>query len=190
MSKECYKCAVGISHIFHDDGTRTSEATPKSMMAPGYAEIDYDAPKPRKVIGFSGARSGMTKQQKFRFRHTMQGAFDMFEVEFHHGDCIGADHEAHNIVRDLNPDAYVVIHPPIDPKARAFMDYDELDEPAGYLERNRAIVAASDVLIITPTTNHEILRSGTWATARYAFNAAKPVYICEPEGGARKWDRS
>lgn len=39
MAPICYKCELGISHIFHDNGTRTDEATPKHYKHPGYPEI-------------------------------------------------------------------------------------------------------------------------------------------------------
>lgn len=48
------------------------------------------------------------------------------------------------------------------------------DDP---LARNRRIVAAVDVLIAAPETDREELRSGTWATIRYARAAGKPVVM-------------
>ena len=46
-----------------------------------------------------------------------------------------------------------------------------------YLERNRDIVDACDILIACPRTLKEELRSGTWATVRYARKVGKPVAI-------------
>jgi predicted Rossmann fold nucleotide-binding protein DprA/Smf involved in DNA uptake len=43
------------------------------------------------------------------------------------------------------------------------------------LERNHLIVAACDVLNAAPLQDEEILRSGTWATIRYARKAGKTV---------------
>ncbi len=51
-----------------------------------------------------------------------------------------------------------------------------------YLARNRDIVNAADVLIAGPGGMEEIMRSGTWATVRYARKKQKPVIIVYPNG--------
>ena len=50
------------------------------------------------------------------------------------------------------------------------------------LDRNRDIVDACDVLIATPKDFVEELRSGTWATVRYARKQRKPLVIVWPNG--------
>jgi len=114
-------------------------------------------------------------------RHGLERLFeDLPIVEFHHGDCRGADEEAHDIAKAFA--LSIVVHPPEDPKARAFCVGDEVRPPRPYLKRNADIVAAADVLIAAPASLHEVLRSGTWATVREARRRGKRVYIIGPEG--------
>lgn len=116
-------------------------------------------------IGFSGTRHGMTSHQATELRKML---IEWRPRLFRHGDCIGADAQAHALVRELVPDCVIIIHPPHDSKWRAYCDGDSIENPAENLARNRAIVNGSEMLIATPQTNDEILRSGTWSTIRYA----------------------
>jgi hypothetical protein len=116
-------------------------------------------------LGFTGTRNGMNYKQYAEFR-TYVTTHKI--TEFHVGDCLGADAEAFDIVREFCPGVKIVGHPPDDDKHRAFCDYDEEREPKPYLERNHDIVDESDSLFAIPFTNEEVLRSGTWATIRYA----------------------
>jgi hypothetical protein len=45
------------------------------------------------------------------------------------------------------------------------------------LDRNRAIVAAVDVLVAAPLEDREVQRSGTWATVRSARRKGIPVVM-------------
>lgn len=97
----------------------------------------------------------------------------------HHGDCIGADAAMHIIARDyLNK--VVVIHPPTDDAKRAFCKWDILLGAKPYLDRNHDIVDRSEVMIACPGEHNEVLRSGTWATIRYARKLKKPIIIIKP----------
>ena len=116
-------------------------------------------------VGFTGTQKGMTEFQKEKFNYHIQR---IKPDEFHHGDCIGADEEAHNIVRKVLPDCRIVIHPPLNPSKRAWCVGDVYHTEREYKERNYDIVEYSDVLIATPEQPDEILRSGTWMTIRYA----------------------
>ena len=101
----------------------------------------------------------------------------------HHGDCIGADTDAHNLVVDyFKENLYsfvgrIIIHPPIIEYKRSFCKAKTVLPPKPYLERNHDIVDSSDVLIATPKEMEQQLRSGTWATIRYAVKTKKPVNI-------------
>jgi hypothetical protein len=132
------------------------------------------------IAGFTGTKNGMTCRQKTAFGkiaiHLRDGS------EFHHGDCVGADEEAHDIVAVVR-ESYVIniiCHPPINPKARALTDCNKYRKKKPYLDRNRDIVDESDVLIAAPKSLCEELRSGTWATIRYARRQGKPVIILDP----------
>lgn len=104
--------------------------------------------------------------------------------ELHHGDCIGADYEAHALARSLVGEGiHIVIHPPRVEKNRAFCEGDEIRKPKTYLERNRDIVDASDILLAAPKgSEHEYFRSGTWHTVRYALTVRVPTLVIYPDG--------
>ncbi len=113
-------------------------------------------------LGFTGSRKGMTERQSGHLIRVL-GSFNV--VEFHHGDCVGADAEAHDIVVDMG--IRVIVHPPIDPKYRAWCEGNEMRDELPYIERNHNIVDETLHLFAAPSTNHEVRRSGTWATIRY-----------------------
>lgn len=130
-------------------------------------------------VGFSGTQQGMTPEQM----ETLRWAFSVltYPIEFHHGDCIGADEEAHLIVRGFP--SKVVGHPPVKENKRAFCEFDEEREPKEYLKRNWDIAEETDILFITPKEDKERkIGSGTWATYRYARKQGKPVLIILPDG--------
>lgn len=142
-------------------------------------------------IGFTGAQVGMTKAQKVEFQEIIQSLPQKIS-EFHHGDCIGADADAHNIICELREKdkkfaPVIHVHPPIKTNKRAFCKLGPLDIEwisEEYLERNHLIVDASDILIATPKEYYEVLRSGTWATIRYARNY-KTHIIIYPDGASK-----
>lgn len=101
---------------------------------------------------------------------------------FHHGDCIGADEEAHNAVRAYNLLIPITVHPPTDDSRRAFKQGDFARDPTPFLERNRHIVEASEILIACPATETETKRSGTWSTIRYAAKQGREIHIILPNG--------
>jgi hypothetical protein len=101
---------------------------------------------------------------------------------FHHGDCVGADAEAHDSVRHEFPKVVIVIHPPAKDTKRAFKKGDRSERPKQYLARNRDIARACQVLIATPKQDFEVNRSGTWSTVRYAREYGKKIYVILPDG--------
>lgn len=127
-------------------------------------------------LGFTGSRHGMSMSQKEQLVLYIQ-SLNLLSFEFHHGDCVGADAESHDIVREFFPAAKIHIHPPIEISHRAYKTGDVVYQEYSYLARDKNIVDATDVLIGTPQTDNEILRSGTWSTIRYARKYLKNVNI-------------
>lgn len=129
-------------------------------------------------MGFTGTRSGLTPQQK----HELGRIADdhLAPAEFHHGDCKGADFEAFILFKCSG--LITVSHPPTNSKHRAFTRNDKEFPPQDYLARNRSIVDKTDFLVACPRTKNEEVRSGTWATIRYARKRGKPVAIIYPNG--------
>ena len=171
------------------------------------------------ILGFTGTQSGMNEYQRNKFIEFLN---QFNPNEFHHGDCIGADNDAHYafLKWHTNNDKImrkIVIHPPTNQQKRAFTTnqfisvkfhhsnvqmlvshekiltllkidllnckykilIEELDD-LPYLERNRSIVDACNVMIATPKEMEHTLRSGTWATVRYAWQKKKNIIIIPP----------
>jgi len=146
-------------------------------------------------VGFTGTQEGMTSLQKKSFLSVWQMIEDEIGPihEFHHGDCFGADFEAHGMARNAFSHVgvgVVVIHPPNVNIKRAFcsnyfIDNVKIEKPLPYLERNTEIVKACDVLIATPKEREEVLRSGTWATIRRVRKYNKKLAVIFPDGICR-----
>lgn len=127
-------------------------------------------------IGFTGTQLGMTSAQKDALRTLLTGK----SGEFHHGDCVGADAEAHDIARALG--LWIIGHPPSDGRKRAYKFVDERREEKPYLDRNKDIVAETEVLVATPAQSAEQLRSGTWSTVRYARKLRRKIVLIDTAG--------
>lgn len=129
-------------------------------------------------LGFTGTQRGMTPRQRDSVRLILS---QQSVSEVHHGDCVGADQEFDVLAHEL--DVRVVVHPPDDPRKRAFvLGYAEIREERPYLVRNAEIVSETDVLVATPKGDREELRSGTWATIRRARQQGKQVIVAWPDG--------
>lgn len=127
-------------------------------------------------VGVTGTREGMSQHQKEQF---VIKFCELNVTEFHHGDCLGADAEAHDIVREFFPDVHIVCHPPISSYMRAYTKCDEMRAPKDYIPRDKDIVNETDYLIGAPLTDAEVIRSGTWTTIRHARKTGKPHTILE-----------
>lgn len=135
------------------------------------------------IVGFTGTQHGMTWLQ---WHKLSQMLIEFNVAELHHGDCVGADHDAHRIAT-VNPTLiHIHVHPPSNPTKRAFSEIrpqiDTRHRERPYITRNRDIVDATEALIATPAEPTEQTRSGTWSTIRYARKRGKPVYIINPDG--------
>jgi len=90
------------------------------------------------IYGFTGTQAGMTQEQKESFKNICElaASLEIF-CQFHHGDCIGADADAHDIAEKYMD---IVIHPPLNNSKRAFKNSNKILEPKEYLTRNKDIV--------------------------------------------------
>ena len=135
-------------------------------------------------VGFTGTQHGMTMRQHRQLAAILRG---LDVSEFHHGDCIGSDAEAHVIAQSLG--IRVVVHPPENDAKRAFValsrgtaqrSAEDIRVPRPYLKRNQNIVSACKLLIAAPKQHREQRRSGTWATIRFANRNGVEVVIIVP----------
>jgi len=129
-------------------------------------------------VSFTGTRRGLTPEQKSNLKVVLEKAKASILI---HGDCIGADADAHVIATKLD---LTLLKRPCNLQAqRAWMSGGEcIAEPEKPLERNRKIVDDGDVLVGCPGTLLEERRSGTWSTIRYARKQKKKIVLLWPDG--------
>jgi hypothetical protein len=134
------------------------------------------------IVGFTGTRKGLSPAQQDQLGYILAVLHNATRTrpEFHHGGADGADTEA-DIAACL--DGYDIhVHPcpgvVADEENGGFnshpVKWDEVFPP---LVRDRHIAEVADILIAAPETDKEQVRSGTWATVRYARAAGKPVIM-------------
>lgn len=143
------------------------------------------------ILGFTGTQQGMTLNQKVRLAQLLSffssggvaGAWWISKL--HHGTCVGADDQFHRLCMWFGWRDKIVLHPP-ESTAKSVIQHfidvpdSQICEPKPYLERNKDIVIECDTLIAAPKTMDEELRSGTWATIRYAHKQNRPIHWLEP----------
>lgn len=150
-------------------------------------------------LGFTGTQKGMTPEQTKSLEEEFARIINFrHEVCLHHGDCVGADEQAHKLFHDLAVrmqfPCKVVVHPPLDPKKRAWTNKNlrlaqvptSYRPTYAYMIRNAHIVSETELLIAAPQTSIEVQRSGTWSTVRKALNSGKPVTIIWPDGTIKR----
>jgi hypothetical protein len=150
----------------------------------------------RLAIGFTGTRDGMTGKQRASVALIMQDVLaravgeGITDRSAHHGDCVGADAEFHELVR-LRPVPWaitMVVHPGPAGRLSAGCGWPAERRPRlPFMERNANIVAESTVMIAAPVGMTEE-RSGTWATINMARHAERPLAIAWPDGFVT-WER-
>ena len=131
-------------------------------------------------LAFTGTCKGMSENQKKQLINRLETFQKLgYEFEWHHGCCVGADVEFDGIVRHFKSSGY--LHPSNIHKTT--IDCFELEDVL-YLSlppivRNHIMVDVSDTLIAAPDSDTEKLRSGTWATVRYARKKGINIFILE-----------
>lgn len=149
-------------------------------------------------VGFTGSSKIWHEAQLLTFLRLMRHLAvsdrnDPLE-EFHHGACIKWDEIAHlSVVETFNDQLTVVVHPPINKSKMAKgLQAPKIvwREPKEYIPRNHDIVDDVDYMVGCPGEMKEELRSGTWATIRYAKKKKKPVFVVWPDGLVEFTDRT
>ena len=125
------------------------------------------------AIGFTGSRTALIIPQNIWVTKRLKELYES-DVEFHHGDCIGKDESVHRLAKNLG--YKIVIHPPKNNVLRAYCKGDEWRDPLPYIERNHEIVDETTVLLAIPDVP-EVMRSGTWATIRYARKLKRKIIV-------------
>jgi hypothetical protein len=137
----------------------------------------FDTLTPVSRVGITGTHHGGTLAQYHALREFLIALSPRY---LHEGDCIGVDAQAAFIATGLG--IYVVAHPPENPRRRAYATANETRTCWPYIVRDHHIVDETEMLIGVPRHDHEVLRSGTWATIRYAVKVNKPVHLILPDG--------
>ena len=128
-------------------------------------------------IGFTGTQAGLTpKAVEILTSNLRSYREDHHFINFRHGDCVGADAQAHDIAMALG--FTVIIHPPLINSMRAHKKGHQWHPARPYLERNKNIVRGCHLLVACPKDSmNEELRSGTWSTVRFARKAQKSILL-------------
>lgn len=136
------------------------------------------------IIGFTGTQKGMTKYQKEMIPQILKLKN---ATEFIHGDCIGADAEVNQIALDYGIKIFT-LYPSTIERKRAWCfnspvtgdTFARIRKPQPPLIRNKQIVDNCHWLIACPKEFEHTLRSGTWATIRYAWKIKRDLTIIPP----------
>jgi len=136
-------------------------------------------------IGFTGTRKGMTVFQREEVaKIILYNKYCSGIEELHHGDCIGADCQFHYIAcKQVGiPADNIVKHPAIQGaiRKRAYCQEGKELLAKSPLVRKHNIVDSVDIMIATPKESYEVIRSGTWATIRYARRKGIIIHIVYP----------
>ena len=134
------------------------------------------------AVGFTGTRNVLHNRVDI-LEHILNALKSHGFNTLHHGDCIGGDYQAHMAATYCGYN--IVVHPPINGRyrflehpARSHYKSVQMLEQRDYLVRNHDIVDASQILIAFPQDpDHEVQRSGTWATIRYARKQQRPIIM-------------
>jgi hypothetical protein len=131
------------------------------------------------ILGITGTRDGPRPAQTAATLKFMRGLKPYRVV---HGGAPGFDMIAHGIAEALRV-REIEVHPSTVRSqsiiaGAGVVVYPELPP----LERNHVIVKRVYGLLACPKTDDEELRSGTWATVRYAREAGVPVYLIKQDG--------
>jgi hypothetical protein len=130
----------------------------------------------------TGTSKGISKPQRDQLWHIF---WTYAPVTLRHGDCIGADATAHSIAV-AHGGIKIWKHPSDLGTKRAWCAGGIPLNPEPPLMRNHRMIDAAAVaqkrVIALPAEDHEVLRSGTWSTVRYAVKQDVLVFVIWPDG--------
>jgi len=129
-------------------------------------------------IGFTGTRHQLTDIQVELLESTLTELYEEGST-LSHGMCAGADEIANRLAKEIG---YSTIGRPGNVSQSNSMTVDVKYPVEPYLKRNREIVDSSQIIIAIPNSMKEKVRSGTWATIRYARTKGVRVIIIYPNG--------
>jgi predicted Rossmann fold nucleotide-binding protein DprA/Smf involved in DNA uptake len=134
------------------------------------------------LIGWTGTRT-LRKRDLWIVRAAV-ASFVPRSVQFVTGGCVGVDAEVARLATTFGVYVHTIIpwdRSRVDPEWSAFCDSHELmPEGSSYADRNRRIVAMSDLLVGVaqhPEGHIGSRRSGTWQTLRIARRAGVPTRV-------------
>lgn len=135
-------------------------------------------------LGFTGSRKGLSERQRYILHQILEECKPEVAV---HGGCIGADTDFHNLcIRHETPVIKVYQSTLVQtwgdrlfltPTHKTRIIWMGSQPP---LDRNWDIVRDRDLVVACPDTAQETLRSGTWATVRYAQQLERTIIVIKP----------
>ncbi len=142
--------------------------------------------KTKVKVGFTGSRCELSAEQRIALMKIFMDD-DIQMTEFHHGECVGADAEAHVLCRVMTDASVPIIgHPPsLETFHAKPLEVTERRPPRPYILRNKDIIKETNWLIACPA-GRERVRSGTWSTVRYARKLKRQITIIMPDGEVRE----
>lgn len=142
---------------------------------------DYTATFRPLRVGFTGSRGPVDLVAREWLSMTLT-KLQKVGSELLHGSAVGADDCARTIARRVG---FVTIAYPSTLRNYLAVGHDDVTRPPrAPLDRNHTIVDLCDVLVAVPD-QPEHLRSGTWATVRYARRRGIPIFNWQnSEGGS------
>lgn len=149
------------------------------------------------ILGFTGTRKGMTPEQLATLNLEMDNPGldidDNSPPKLIHGGAEGADETMDSLCcfRTQEP---IEVYPCTWERYQYWVNKDKFStiinrivhQVKPPLVRNKIIVERAALMIATPYTMEEELRSGTWATLRYARKLNKPITIIFPDGSIQR----
>jgi len=141
-------------------------------------------------LTFTGTKLGMTSAQRTTVLIVVRDHVRVGEwTHAIHGCCEKSDRDFHEIAWSLK--LARELHPGTEEQRLWAVNHMDTQRDTVFpvpldanpqLTRNRTMVDRGGILVAAPRQMHEVLRSGTWATIRYARNLGREIVFCWPNG--------